>query len=334
MRYSISQAMYFNTYGIPLVGADICGFIGNTTPELCLRWMQLGAFYPFMRNHNSWDTIAQEPWAFGPAYLMPMREATYLRYSLLRYIYTSYYQVTQNGGTFFRPLFFKWENDAKLYEAPESNFLVGDALMVSPILEEGTTQRTVYFPTGGAWVNHANGEVLNLMSAQEVTYSVGMESMFVHQIPGTIVPRQTTGTRNNPILRTNKLNTVRTLLHITVDPSGMASGMLQFDDGVSLIKSDSTNYMSFSLAFASNMLTITNTSPQGATYDGMDAHMAQMFFYGVDKPSSVTLKFVDTSKADVALDFTYNEDDMMLFVTWNVSQIDVTFAEVSQVVFA
>lgn len=114
----------------------------------------------------------------------------------------------------------------------------------------------------------------------------------------------------------------------------MASGMLQFDDGVSLIKSDSTNYLSFTLTFASNKLTITNTSPQGATYDGMDAHMAQMFFYGVDKPSSVTLKFVDTSKADVALDFTYNEDDMMLFVTWNVSQTDVTFAEVSQVVFA
>ena len=74
-----------NLFGIPHVGADVCGFAGNSNAALCQRWMQLGSFSPFYRNHNQEKMIPQEPYAFGPEVLNSSRAIMRTRMSLLSY---------------------------------------------------------------------------------------------------------------------------------------------------------------------------------------------------------------------------------------------------------
>lgn len=126
-------------YGIPMTGADICGFAQNTTAELCARWMQVGAFYPFSRNHNSNDTIAQEPYAFpdSPYVLTSSQKSLKLRYALLKQYYSHF--VSSNGvGTVFRPTFFNFPDDTSLL-SNDQQFMIGDALLGQPVLVQSTT---------------------------------------------------------------------------------------------------------------------------------------------------------------------------------------------------
>ena len=126
-----------NMFGMPFVGADICGFGGNTTAELCTRWMQLGAFYPFSRNHNAIGSISQEPYVFGDDTTRRCRFALNIRYTLLPYLYTLLANASANGSSVARPLFFEFPDDLNTWTQSESQFMWGSALLVSPVLLEG-----------------------------------------------------------------------------------------------------------------------------------------------------------------------------------------------------
>ena len=138
LQASISGILAMNMFGMPFVGADICGFNGNTTAELCTRWMQLGAFYPFSRNHNSIGMKSQEPYVFGDDTTRRCRFALNIRYTLLPYLYSLLANASATGSPVARPLFFEFPEDLNAWSFSETQFMWGSALLVTPALVEGT----------------------------------------------------------------------------------------------------------------------------------------------------------------------------------------------------
>ncbi|XP_068007377.1 lysosomal alpha-glucosidase isoform X2 [Melanerpes formicivorus] len=147
LYYSVPEVLLFNLFGVPLVGADICGFAGDTSEELCVRWTQLGAFYPFMRNHNDHGARPQEPYVFSPAAQAAMRSALHLRYSLLPFLYSLFHRAHSAGETVARPLFLEFPKDPNTWTV-DRQLMWGGGLLITPVLEAGKTKVSGYFPAG------------------------------------------------------------------------------------------------------------------------------------------------------------------------------------------
>lgn len=147
LQMAVPQLCNLGMSGFAFAGTDVGGFGADCTPELLCRWVQVGAFSPLFRNHSSKGSTYQEPWNFDEQTVAINKKFIELRYRLLPYFYDLFHECEKTGLPVMRPLVLHYQNDPETWNL-NGEFLVGENLLVAPVLEQGATKKLVYLPEG------------------------------------------------------------------------------------------------------------------------------------------------------------------------------------------
>ncbi|GAW03388.1 glycoside hydrolase family 31 protein [Lentinula edodes] len=251
LYYNIQGILQFQIFQIPFVGADTCGFNGNTDEELCNRWMQLSAFVPFYRNHNERGALSQEPYRWDSV-ANASRTAIATRYTLLPYWTSLFANASLRGTPPVRALWYEFPTEAELFSV-DKQFLVGADILVTPVLTPNVSTVEGIFPGRGqvTWRDYYTHKVVDVSSNGTATLSAplghinvhirGGSALLLHANPGYT----TTETRGGPFS-----------LLVSLESNEHAFGTAYIDDGVTNPPTESRN-LTFSataghLAISSN----------------------------------------------------------------------------------
>lgn len=243
---------YFRTY----TGADICGFTSTSNEELCTRWQQIGAFYPYSRNHNVWKEIDQDPAVWSQASIDSTINALNIRYTILPYYYTLFYKSHVNGNLVIRGLFQEFPQD-KNCRTIDKQFLVGPAWLVTPVVEANKRTVDAYFPPASKWYSYYDG---SLSVKGYTTLSAPFNFINLHVRGGFILPTQKPA-NNTSFSRKNPFGLI-----IALDEYDNAQGELFYDDGDSIDSIENSKYYFSRFVYNNNQLKMTISNNN---YDGM-----------------------------------------------------------------
>jgi len=159
LRWNIRTGLQMSLSGMFNVGHDVGGFAGPTAdPEMFLRWVQACCLNPRMVM-NSWKTDGSNntPW-LHPSVTADVAAAIKLRYTLMPYLWSLFERAHHQHQPIIRPTFYDFPDDAQCF-ADSDDFMLGDALLVAPVVHAGASTRSVYLPKGPeAWFDFQTGK--------------------------------------------------------------------------------------------------------------------------------------------------------------------------------
>ena len=184
LKIGIVQLQRLSMSGISFCGTDIGGFSGEPDGELFTRWVQMGVFSPFMRAHSAGDTAEREPWSFGPEFEEINRKFIGLRYRLMPYIYSVFWEHHKHNFPILRPLVMH-EQENVLTHGIQDVFTFGDKILVAPVTDAGARHRNVYLPSG-IWYNYWTHDMLQ--GGAEHFVDAPIDSMPIFVKGGAVIP--------------------------------------------------------------------------------------------------------------------------------------------------
>lgn len=179
------QAQRLAMSGFSFAGSDIGGFAEQPQGELFTRWIQLGIFHPFFRVHSSGDHGDQEPWAFGKNVTDVVRKFIEIRYQLLPYLYTTFWNYVEDGTPILKSLVLYDQEDVHTHYRTDE-FVFGNQILACPILEPNSKGRRMYIPRGN-WYSFWDDSVIE--GGLELWVDADIDEMPIYIKEGAVIPK-------------------------------------------------------------------------------------------------------------------------------------------------
>lgn len=220
LRLAMHTTLLYSLCGAYYTGADIPGFAGNPPDDLAIRFFQLGAFLPLFKGHSIYFAKDKEPYAFSHEAREIIKDAIYLRYSLLREWYSGFERAIRMSKSPYLPVFTK--DDSLVSD----EFLLFDKFLVAPVLNRDTKKKLVYLPEG-EWYELGNTQK-KIKGNSWVTVEVRLSTIPAYVKSGSIVVRNTVG------INTQNTFEKEERYEVYKDKNGQAKGYWFEDDGNSV----------------------------------------------------------------------------------------------------
>lgn len=156
----IPMGLGLGVTGFPYFGSDVGGYMSTlaedfTTKELWFRWVELGAFSPIMRTHHGKSAFANWNWESDAESTEHLRRYAVLHTKLLPYLMAMATVASNTGLPLMRTVALQYPTFEPGWTRTDQ-YLLGDRLLVAPVVEKGATSRQVWLPPG-TWYPLAGG---------------------------------------------------------------------------------------------------------------------------------------------------------------------------------